>query len=281
MSLCVQTTEEVPIYFTGTKVSRCSTAASCMRTVGIDLKTRLGNSTAEGCGRWTDPETPGVTYRKRTTVQVLKYYKRVYNPITGLFVDEEVATTTQTTIESREGDLIVVNGADCGEIDDSSSETPDPPDPADWDSVEPSGEPTITYEDGYTDEDVCQAAQAALDWGDWSEWAPYQVAGQDWLMDIASGATTGALPNRVLAAASIGYAVETKIRVRGAYPIVLVWTQTQSGGIYDATTREILLPGAERYFEAPSDAACALEGGFITITHTLACMGPAHLVALS
>lgn len=262
--LCVTSSEELPVVFEGDAVNaKCR--EGCARTVGLEVSTRVGTGTALGCGTFTDPENPGVTYKSRTTTTVWRFY------LDG----ELVGTSTLTEVETYDGPTIATGGASCGAYDGSSSWSVDPPDLYDATETEPS---EFTYSGGWTAEDVCEAATSAIEWGEWSEWtAILDGESAEWTLDIDKGSPhgggyAGAFLDLVVASANSGYGQETKLRVKGAFPVSLALVTWNSAGDLMGIAREVLEPGTERLFAAPSAAPCGAQV-FIVI----GCVAPVHL----
>jgi hypothetical protein len=270
--LCVPASETLPITFDGDARSNCR--PGCPRTVGLEVQTRVGSGTATGCGVFEDPENPGTLYMTRTSTAVWRFYRTIEG------VRTLVGTSTLTTVESREGDAIVTGDDECGTATSDASWSPDPPELYDDTETEPT---EYSYEDGFTAEDVCNAANGAIVWGEWSAWGPILNVTDEWKMDIDRGAavnvgvTAGAFLGLVLAVGNAGYGSETKLRIKGGYPIQLAIVTYNSNGDLMGIDSETLMPGVERYFAAPSAASCALDAGTVQVTIELGCVAPVHL----
>lgn len=272
--LCKQTTEEEPVEFAVDNVDRCNRSANCARTVGLDISTRIGSGTAVGCGDFADPEVEGGHCMTRVTTVATQYWES--HPPSGPENDALLATITTTTTESRENGPIVTGETTCGEP--TSDPVPDGDPPASYDYTTLAGDPEVSYDGCWTEAEVCAAATADIAFGDWSEWEPYMVGDEQWSIDIDSG---GALLSIYAASASRGYALETRVRVRGAFPIAIVFytiDTTGEGTVVSSVTRETLLPGVERVFSAPNAANCASSEGFGETEIKIACASAVALM---
>lgn len=244
----------------------CTAQKGCARTVQFEVSTRMGSGFALGCARFTNA---GVSYMTRTTTQVVKYWRNDTPD------DVLVASVTVTTVESREGTPIVSGpDAECGEetYDVTNSSTPPLPSEYDYTEVLPAD---VSYEDEVDPVAVCGAATSAMDWGDWSEWETLLSGVEPVEVDVDSGSIAG-MVGLLVASAGFGAGLETRLRIKGAWPVALAWVAVAGTAGAVTVTREVLEPGTERVFAAPLSTNCELEDGLSQIEHTLACICPVH-----
>lgn len=264
--LCKQLTTEAPIYFAANNVQRCDRTPNCPRRVGLDISTRIGIGSARGCGEFDDPEVEFGTCMTRVTTVTTEFWE-IHSPSPEN--DVSLGTVTSTTTESMDSAAPILTGETlCG--DPTIDVVTEGVEPELYDYTTTVGVPEVTYSDCWTEADVCPAATGDITYGDWSEWVPFGGETEEgrWYIDVDSG---GAQISLIAAMATRGYALETKIRVSGAFPIAIAWYSIENDGTVSETTREVLTPGTERTFEAPNAANCAYSEGFGETEIVIAC----------